>query len=130
MQELLKGINELFTREKAHSIDFLLALGRCQQFNCVGSSAKHLKGWSRVTDFSLSLDYEHLYSGRWRADTTSGDELCQCQSSGQAQSLGQQVKSTLFAKAPPTVLDPARFPQLTKTMPSLAASRQACHHVG
>ena len=48
-----------------------------------------------------------------------GMSSANAQSSGQAQSLGQQVKSTLFAKAPPTVLDPARFPQLTKTMAKL-----------
>ena len=42
MQELLKGINELFTREKAHSIDFLLALGRCQQFNLCRPQAQNI----------------------------------------------------------------------------------------
>ena len=44
-------------------------------------------------------------------------------SSGQAQSLGQQVKSALFAKAPPKVLDPSRFPQLAKTMAKLGRVR-------
>ena len=48
-----------------------------------------------------------------------GMSSANAQSSAQTQSLGQQVKQTLFAKAPPKVLDPSRFPELAKVMAKL-----------
>lgn len=52
-----------------------------------------------------------------------GMNSANAQSSAQTQSLGQQVKSTLFAKAPPKVLDPSRFPQLAQTMAKLGRTK-------